>query len=147
MNTFNFLNTSSLVTLLQIGGLLHAGLFWAGLTMPKAIALRTHLAHVPVFVRRLFYVYYVFIGLVLAAFGLMTFLYAAPMVSGEPVARALCTLMAVFWLVRLGAAVFVFNVRPYLNSRFLRVGYFALNCVFVYLVILYAFIAWRGGAL
>jgi hypothetical protein len=147
MNTFNILDTSFLITLLQVAALLHLGLFWAGLTMPKAISLRTHLAQVPVFIRRLFYVYYGFIGLVLAAFGLMTFWYAAPMVSGEPVARALSTLMAVFWLVRLGAALFVFDVRPYLNSWFRRMGYFALNGVFVYLVVLYAFIAWRGGHL
>ena len=49
--------------------------------------------------------------------------------------------------VRLAAAIFLFDVRPYLRNRFLRLGYFGLNCVFVYLVILYAFVAWRGGLL
>jgi hypothetical protein len=147
MNTLNILNPPLLIALLQIAALLHVGLLWAGLSMPKAVSLNSHLAQVPVFIRRLFYVYYGFIGMILIAFGVMTFSYAAPMVAGEPVARGLCLLMAVFWAVRLVAAIFLFDVRPYLRNRFLRLGYFGLNCVFVYLVILYAFVAWRGGLL
>ena len=141
------MNTSILIGMLQTAAALHLGLLWAGLTMPKAIALSAHLAQVPTFIRRLFYVYYGFIGLILIAFGIMTFFYAAPMAAGEPVARGLAILMATFWTVRLGAAVFIFDVRPYLRNAFLRLGYFGLNCVFIYLMVLYGFVAWKGGAL
>jgi len=142
------MNTTALVvTLLQVGALLHLGLFWAGLTMPKAIGLSVHLAPLPPFIRRLFYVYYTFIGLILGAFGLMTFLFAQSMAGGDPVARGLCILMAMFWSIRLLVAGFVFDVRPYLRNTFLRIGYYGLNAVFVYLVALYVFVAWKGGAL
>ncbi len=141
------MNTPTLTVLLQLAAVSHLGLLWAGLTMPNAINLRSHLASIPAFIRRLFYVDYAFIGMTLVAFGLLTFLYAGPMAAGEPVARALCVFMAAFWIVRLGAAVFVFDVKPYLRSRFLRLGYFALNGVFIYLVVLYTFVAWKGGSL
>ena len=107
--------------------------------------LREHLTGLPPFLRRLFWVYYVFIGLVLIGFGTLTFCFASQMASGEPVARALCLVMAGFWLVRLIAAVFIFDVRPYLTNWFYRVGYQATNCVFIFLLVVYAWTAWKGG--
>jgi hypothetical protein len=51
----------------------------------------------------------------------------------------------VFWLVRLLAAAVVFDVRPYLTNWFYRLGYAALNAVFLYLLFVYAITAWKGG--
>jgi hypothetical protein len=48
------MKTATLVTLLQIAGLLHLGLVWAGATMPRAVDLGHHLAPLPPFIRRLF---------------------------------------------------------------------------------------------
>lgn len=135
-----------LTTLLQLAGLLHIGLVWAGATMPRTVGLAEHLKNLPPFIRRLVWVYYVFIGLILISFGVMTFLFAEQMANGEPVARALCIVMALFWTVRLIAAAFVFDVRPYLTHFFYRAGYQATNAVFLFLTILYIWTAWRGGA-
>jgi len=105
-----------LITLLQIAGALHLGLAWAGATMPKAVNLREHLAALPPFIRRLFWVYFTFIGLTLLSFGGLTFFYAPAMASGEPLARALRVFLATFWILRLIVAVFVFDVRPQRQS-------------------------------
>jgi|SoiMethySBSTD1v2_1073268.scaffolds.fasta_scaffold1110138_2 hypothetical protein len=139
------LNASTVVLLLQSAAVLHLGLLWAGLSMPRAVGLGGHLAPLPSFIRNLFYVYYGFIGLTLIAFGLFTYFFAAPMAHGEPVARALCVFMTVFWLVRLAAALWLFDVRPYLRNGFLRAGYMGLNAVFIYLIVVYGYVAWRGG--
>jgi hypothetical protein len=141
------MKTATLVTLLQIAGLLHLGLVWAGATMPRAVDLGHHLAPLPPFIRRLFYTYLSFIGMILAAFGLLTFFFAGAIAAGEPVARSLCLLMLAFWTVRLFVAAFVFDVRPYLKNWFLRLGYQATNVVFLYLVGVYALAAWKGGHL
>jgi hypothetical protein len=133
------------ILLIQFAGVLHLGLIWAGLTMPSVVGLGRLLAPLPPFVRNLFYLYYAFIGLVLAAFGALTFFFARAMAAGEPLARALAVLMAVFWLLRLGAAIFVFDVRPYLRNRWLKLGYGGLNLVFVYLLAIYVWIVARGG--
>jgi len=114
--------------------------------MPGAVGLKTHLRALPPFIRRLFLVYFAFIGLILAAFGLITFLFARSLAAGEPLGRALCLLFAVFWAVRLLVAAFVLDVRPYLTTRFYRLGYWFLNIVFVYLLVIYAVALFGGGA-
>jgi hypothetical protein len=136
-----------LTTLLQIAGALHLGLIWAGATMPVVVNLRDHLAPLPPFIRRLFWVYYSFIGLLLVGFGAFTLAFAERLASGDSLARALCAFLAVFWIIRLGVAAFVFDVRPYLRHWFYRLGYGAANAVFVYLSVVYAWGALKGGAL
>jgi hypothetical protein len=136
-----------LISLLQIAGLLHIGLICAGASTPKAVNLRSHLATLPPFIRRLFVVYYGFIGLILAGFGCLTFCFAAPMAAGDSLARALCAFLTLFWTIRLAVAGLVFDVRPYLTNWFYRTGYLALNLVFVYLAAVYALATWKGGGL
>jgi hypothetical protein len=138
------MNSTTLTILLQIAAALHLGLICAGASMPKAVNLRGHLAVLPPFIRQLFFVYFSFIGLMLAGFGTLTFLFAPAMAVGEPVARGLCALLTAFWTLRLVAA-FVFDVRPYLTNRLYRFGYGAINLIFVYLVAIYALAAWKGG--
>jgi len=43
------------------------------------------------------------------------------------------------------AATFVFDLGPYLTNNYRRIGYHATNVVFVYLPIVYAWAAWKGG--
>lgn len=139
------MKTSILTTLLQIAAILHIGLLCAGASMPKAVNFRGHIGSLPPFLRQLFVVYFSFIALMLIGFGSLTFIFAHSMAAGEPIARALCILMTVFWGVRLIAAAFIFDVKPYLTSWFYRLGYQATNLVFVYLVAVYALAAWKGG--
>jgi len=141
------MTTATLTKLLQIAGVVHIGLFWAGATMPKAVNLGAHLASLPIFIRRLFFVYFSFIGLVLAGFGCLTYIFASSIAAGEPVARALCILLTIFWTFRLVVAAFVFDVRPYLTNAFYRLGYWGLTFVFSYLVAVYTLAVWKGGRL
>ena len=139
------MKTATLTTLLQIAALCHLGLVWAGASMPKAVNLSGHLATLPPFIRRLFFVYFSFVGLVLVGFGCLTFFFAEAMAVGEPLARALCGLLVAFWALRLIVAAFVFDVRPYLTNWFYRLGYQATNLVFVYLLAIYALALWKAG--
>src|SRR6266704_744965 len=133
--------TTKLIPLLQIAGVLQVGLLLAGATMPKAVDLRGHLAALPPFVRRLYWVYFTFIGLMLLGMGTITFLYAPAIASGEPLARALSVFLAVFWALRLMVAAFVFDVRPYLTNWFYRLGYHATSVVFIYLTVIYTWVS------
>lgn len=113
--------------------------------MPRAVNLRANIAVLPPFIRRLFWVYYTFIGLCLISFGLMTVAFADTLAAGGGLARAVCAFLAMFWTVRLIAATFVFDVRPYLTNHFWRLGYHATNVVFAYLPIVYACAAFKRG--
>lgn len=134
-----------LTLLLQFAGLMHLGLLCAGALMPRAVNLKTSLAALPPFIRRLFWVYYAFIGLCLVSFGLITFTFAGTLAAGGSLARALCLFLALFWTIRLVAATFIFDVRPYLTNHLWRTGYHATNIVFIYLPIVYAWAALKGG--
>jgi len=138
------MNTASLVTLLQLAGLLHLGLVWAGATMPRAVNLGRHLAALPEFIRRLVWVYYTFIGFCLIGFGTVSFFFADTLASGVPLARAVCGFLCVFWMMRLIVAALVFDLRPYLTTRLRRAGYRAMNMVFALLPLIYGVAALKG---
>src|SRR5438093_12787226 len=100
------MKTSTLTFLLQLAAILHLGLLCAGLMMPGVVNLRAHLAALPAFIRRLFWVYYAFIGLCLVSFGCLTFALAGTLAGGSILARALCWFFAASWTSRLIAATF-----------------------------------------
>jgi hypothetical protein len=131
--------------LLQLAGLLHLGLIAAGAMMPGVVGLRKHLASLPDFIRKLVWVYYVFIGFCLLSFGAASFFFAETLASGDALARAVCGFLATFWTIRLMVATFVFDLRPYLTNPWRKVGYHATNLVFAFLPVIYAWAAWNGG--
>jgi hypothetical protein len=132
---------TNLTLLLQIAGVLHIGLMCAGVLMPRVVRMRWHLATLPPFIRQLFWVYYTFIGLCLVSFSLITIVFADTLAAGGTLARALCGFFAVFWTLRLVVATWVFDMEPYLTNAARRVGYHAINAVFVYLPVVYALAA------
>jgi hypothetical protein len=139
------MKTLNLTFALEIAGVLHLGLICAGALMPRVVGLRKHLVELPPFIRRLFWVYYCFIGLCLVSFGTITVALAPTLAGGGNLARALCLFLAAFWTLRLAAASFVFDLRPYLTDSYRRVGYHLTNVVFIYLPIVYGWAAWKGG--
>jgi hypothetical protein len=139
------MNKQTITLLLQLAGILHLGLLCAGLMMPRVVHLRMHLAALPMFIRRLFWVYYTFIGLCLVSFGCLTLALASALAEGGVLARALCVFFAAFWTLRLVAAMFVFDLSPYLTTPYRRLGYHAINIVFIYLPVAYLLAAWKGG--
>src|SRR6266576_1758365 len=139
------MKTTTLTLLLQLAAILHLGLLCAGLMMPGVVNLRARLAALPAFIRRLFWVYYSFIGLCLVSFGCLTFALAGTLAGGSILARALCWFFAAFWTLRLIAATFVFDLSPYLTNIYRRLGYHAINVVFIYLPVVYVLAAWKGG--
>ena len=131
----------TLTLLLQIAGVLHLGLMGAGLLMPQVVGMRAHLAALPPFIRQLFWVYYSFIALCLVSFSIITIAFAGTLASGGNLARALCAFFALFWTLRLIAGTCVFDMRPYMTNSYRRLGYQAINIVFVYLPVVYVLAA------
>lgn len=130
--------------ILKLASLSYLGLLAAGVVMPRVVGLRQHLFALPKFIRQLFWVYYAFIGLSLTCFGLGTFLLADQLASGTLLARAVCGFLALFWSVRLVAGTFVFDLRPYLTTRWRRMGLAAANIVFTCLPVVYGWVALKG---
>lgn len=124
-------------SLLFIGGLLHFVILIASALTPRVLDWRANLATLHPFLRRLFWVYGSFIVLVIVSFGALTLFHADELASGASLSRAVCAIIAIFWLARLGVQFFVFDARAFLTTTFLRVGYHGLTLLFAALVLIY----------
>jgi hypothetical protein len=124
-------------SLLLIGGVLHFVILIASALTPRLLDWRANLATLHPFLRRLFWVYGCFIVLVIISFGALTLAHAGELASGEPLARSICAIIAIFWLARLAVQFFVFDARPFLATTFFRVGYHVLTPLFTALVLIY----------
>ncbi len=114
------------------------GILAASALVPRVLDWRTALAPLHPFLRRLFWVYGVFIVLTITGLGVLTLLHAPAMAAGEPVARSLAAFAGIFWLARLVVQWAVFDARPFLTNAWLHAGYHTLSAAFTALVIVYA---------
>jgi hypothetical protein len=128
-------------TLLYLCGALQLTILIASAQVPRILDWRNNLASLPPFLRRLFWVYGVFIVLVIIAFAALTFLHAGDMTIGVPAARSLCAFIAIFWTARLVVQFAVFEPGPFLTSWLLKVGYHSLTVAFAALVLIYGWAA------
>jgi hypothetical protein len=124
-------------SLLLIGGLLHFVILIASALTPHVLDWRKNLATLHPFLRRLFWVYGCFIVLTILSFGTLTLACANELAAGDQLARAVCAMIAVFWLARLAVQLFVFDARPFLTTTFRRAGYHGLTLLFLALVFIY----------
>jgi hypothetical protein len=128
-------------TVLQFAAGLQLLVLVASALTPRALNWRDNLAPLHPFLRLLFWVYGCFIVLVIVAFAILTFVHADAMAAGEPVARSLCTFIAVFWTARLIVQFAVFDARPFLTNWFYKIGYHGLTLIFTALIFIYGWAA------
>jgi hypothetical protein len=127
--------------LLRLAGVVQLGILIASFLVPRVLDWRDSLRSLSKLSRDLIWVHGAFIVLVIVGFGLLTIVEAPDLAAGTPLARAVCTLMGLFWLARLGVQFFVFDASPFLTSRFLRLGYHGLTVAFFYLSVVYGWSA------
>ncbi len=132
-------------TLLQLAAVLQLSILVASSITPRVLNWRNNLASLHPFLRRLFWVYGVFIVMVIVAFATLTLMHAGAMAAGEPVARSLCAFIAIFWGARLFVQFFVFDARPFLTNWFYAAGYHSLTVIFILLILIYGYAAIAPG--
>jgi len=130
---------------LYIAGAGQLGILAASAMVPRVLDWRTALASLHPFLRRLFWVYGVFIVLTITALGTLTLLHAPAMAAGEPVARSVAAFTLVFWTARLIVQWTVFDARPFLTNGWLKFGYHVLTAAFVALTGVYAVAVFAPG--
>ena len=123
--------------LLQLAAAVQLLILIASASTPRVLDWRKNLAILHPFLRKLFWVYGVFIVMVIIAFAALTFRHAGAMAAREPVARSLCLFIAIFWGARLFVQFAIFDPRPFLTNRIYQIGYHALTVIFAFLVLVY----------
>jgi hypothetical protein len=125
----------------RLGGGVHFCILVASAMVPRFLDWRHQLAPLHPFLRRLFWVYGVFIVLTIVCFGVLSLAFAPELAAAGPLARGVCGFIAVFWLARLAVQFFVFDARDFLTTWWLRAGYHLLTVIFTLLPIPYALAA------
>jgi len=123
--------------LLQLAAALQLLILIASASTPRVLDWRKNLAVLHPFLRKLFWVYGVFVVMVIIAFAVLTFRHADAMAAREPVARSLCLFIAIFWGVRLLVQFAIFDARPFLTNWFYKTGFHALTIIFAFLTFVY----------
>ncbi len=139
---------NSLLTLenaLRLAGIGHFGLLAASALTPFVLSWRERLKTLPLLLRQLFWVYGVFIVLMIIGLGTFTLVHAEELASGQTVARSVSIFAAVFWGLRLGVQLFVFDTKPFLTNAWLKLGDHILTATFVFFTVVFAVTAlqWR----
>ena len=124
-------------TLIELGGLVHFAIVVASALTPGVLEWRRHLVNLPLLLRQLFWVYGSFIVLVIVSFGIISLAHASALASGDPLARSVCALIAIFWAARLVVQWFVFDATPFLTNALLKLGYHTLTLAFITLTLIY----------
>jgi hypothetical protein len=123
--------------LLQLAAAVQLLILIASASTPRVLDWRKNLAVLHPFLRKLFWVYGVFVVMVIIAFAVLTFRHADAMAAREPVARSLCLFIAIFWGARLLVQFAIFDARPFLTNWFYKTGFHTLTIIFAFLTFVY----------
>jgi hypothetical protein len=136
---------TTLQIMLIIAGILHLAITSAGITMTRVLDWRKNLLQLSPLTRHVIWTHGLFVLMTIVAFGIVSIAYSASLVSGAPLARVVCGFISLFWGIRLLIQFFVFDARPFLTKRALRLGYHGLTVVFTYFTLTYGLAALLPG--
>ncbi len=123
---------------LRICGVLQIGVLLASVLVPRVLDWRGELKLLSPMLRRLVWVYGLFISFTVAGLGTIALVHADSIAAGTGLGKALAVFLLGFWGMRLAVQALVYDVREYLTNPVLKIGYYGLTASFTYLVVIYA---------
>jgi len=126
----------------RLAGVAHLISLSAIIYAPIHLGWHDALGRVSKLLRQMGQVYHYYTMGTIVAMGLVSMGCAPDLVSGTPLARAVCAYIALFWIVRLGVQIY-YDFRPHVNQPWLKFGYHALSVLFVTFGALYGWLAIR----
>lgn len=130
------------VQFVRLAGLAHLISLSAILYAPIHLGWHEALGRVSKLLRQMGQVYHYYTTGTIVAMGLVSLFCAPDLVSGTPLARAICGYIALFWIARLGVQIY-YDFRPHVTALWLTLGYHALSVLFVAFGLLYGWLAVR----
>jgi len=87
--------------LIWLAGGIHIAIILANIPLPRKLQVKRNLAGVPIFIRQVFYVHWLYIVLTVGLFAVLCFAFARDLAGATPMGRFLSAFVAAFWLLRL----------------------------------------------
>jgi hypothetical protein len=104
-------------------GIVQVAIIAANFLLPRRLDLRANLARLPLFLRQVFLVHWLYILLVLLGFSALCFWFANDLAGGSPLGRFLSGAIALFWLLRFFLQLFYYDSELRRRNRLLDVAY------------------------
>ncbi len=133
-------------TLILLAGFGQLSLLIVAALLPARLNWRHDLAALPPLHRQMHWAYGGYVVLSFVAFGLISIANASTLAGGSPLARAVCSYIAIFWGIRL-LLQRVFEVRTFLTRWWLKAGYALLTIMFAAFTAIYGWAAIHSVAL
>ena len=134
------MNSDWMVRTIWGAGFIHLGIVAANFPLPDRLRVRERLSGVPLFIRQIFYVHWVYIVIVVGMFGALCFGFARELAGGAGLGRFLSAFLCAFWLLRIVLQVFYYDREIRRENRLLDLLYLGS---LVALVAVFGVAAWR----
>jgi hypothetical protein len=105
--------------LIWVAGAIHAGIVLANGPLPHRLRVRENLKGVPVFLRQIFYVHWLYIVLVVGFFSAVCFSFPRDLAGASSLGRFLSAFMCGFWLLRIFLQCFYYDREVRRSNRVL----------------------------
>jgi hypothetical protein len=112
-----------MVALIYAAGVIQIGIVLGNIPLPRKLELRANLAKLPVFLRQVFLVHWLFILIVVLLFAALCFGFAPDLAGATALGRFLSGAMGAFWLLRLFLQLFYYDRELRRQNRLLDVAY------------------------
>ncbi|WP_438480264.1 hypothetical protein [Oleiharenicola lentus] len=129
-------------TLVRLAAIAHLLSLAAIIYAPIHLGWHEALERVSPLLRQMGQVYHYYTTGTIIAMGVVSLFCAPDLISGTPLARSVCGFIALFWIARLGVAIF-YDSKPHLSNAWLKLSYHALSVLFVAFGFLYGWLALR----
>ncbi len=103
------MNELMAVRLIWVGGAIHAAIVLANVPLPRRLRVREKLSGLPLFLRQIFYVHWLYIVLVVGLFSSLCFGFAHELAGATALGRFLSAFMGGFWLLRISLQCFYYD--------------------------------------
>jgi len=134
------MNAEWMVRAIWGAGLVHSGIVVANFPLPGRLRVRERLAGVPLFIRQIFYVHWLYIVIVVGMFAALCFGFARELAGGSGLGRFLSGFLCGFWALRIVLQVFYYDRMVRRENRILDWLYLGSLVV---LVAVFGAAAWR----
>jgi len=112
-----------LVLWLWVAGTIQMAMVLANAVLPAKLNVHEGMAGVPLFLRQVFVVHWVYIVLTVSLFSLVCFFFARDLAGGSRLGRFMCVAMGVFWGLRLPLQLFYYDAELRRRNRVLDLAY------------------------
>ncbi|RFZ91033.1 hypothetical protein D0C36_19005 [Mucilaginibacter conchicola] len=127
----------NMVKLAGVGQLMLATV---SIIVPKVLKWPQELSKVEPMIKRLFWVYAIYILVINSSFGLLSLLMSGQLISAKPLACAVTGFIALYWISRLAIQFFYFDRSNFPKGTWPMIGEMVLVTAFVFFSAVYSYL-------